>query len=218
MNILEIHKLGKVYPQNHTVVLKDLDLTIRKGEKVAVIGPSGTGKSTFLSLVAGLDRPTQGQLNFLGRDLALLKQQELTQLRAEHIGIVFQQFHLMTHLTALENVLLPLMILNKPVEEQKAITLLKRVGLGERLGHFPSQLSGGECQRVAIARALIIEPDLLLADEPSGNLDAKTGAEVMNLLFDVIEENKSTLLLVTHNHELANKCDRVLTLKDGKFS
>lgn len=198
-------------------VLTDVNATIGAGERVAVIGPSGSGKSTLLALLAGLDRPTRGRVALLGEDIGTMDEERLTAFRARNLGIVFQQFHLMSHLTAAENVALPLRIAGAPDAPAKAKEALARVGLGARLSHFPHELSGGECQRVAIARAMIGRPPLILADEPSGNLDAKTGDQVMRLLFDLVQAEKATLILVTHNEGLAAWCDRRLVLSQGRL-
>jgi putative ABC transport system ATP-binding protein len=195
-------------------VLSDVDLQVTPGESVAIIGPSGSGKSTLLSLLAGLDKPDSGHIQLSGHAVDQLSEQELTSWRAKFLGIVFQQFHLISHLTTLENVLLPLQITNQLDQaSQRATELLSRVGLTDRANHYPSELSGGEKQRVAIARALIGQPPLLLADEPSGNLDSQTGQQIVSLLFELVKENNMTLILVTHNATLATACDRQLLLK-----
>lgn len=198
-------------------VLKGLSLKLEKSETLAVVGQSGSGKSTLLSLLAGLDRPTSGQVMWLGQDLGTKTEEELTAFRARQLGIVFQQFHLMSHLTALENVSLPLEIAREPNSWVRARDALAQVGLGARENHFPNQLSGGEKQRVAIARAIVMRPPLLLADEPSGSLDTKTGNQVMELLFSLVAENKMSLILVTHNDELVKKCSRSLVLREGRL-
>lgn len=190
-------------------------MDVKAGEKVAILGPSGCGKSTLLSLLAGLDKPDVGTVEIDGQNLAKMSEDERSQTRSEKLGIVFQQYHLMRNLTAIENVGLPLEILGKTDYADRARISLKKVGLSHRVAHFPSEMSGGECQRVAIARALVTQPSLVLADEPSGNLDQKTGQEVMDMLFSLCEEYKTTLILVTHNQELANRCDRALLLKNG---
>ena len=215
--MLQLEKISKVYPHGSGTieVLKDLSVSIKKGERIAILGPSGSGKSTLLALLGGLDRPTTGRLLLDGQDLGVCGEEELTALRAKKISIVFQQFHLMAHLTALENVSLPLKILKRPHPSETAAEALTKVGLGSRLDHFPHELSGGECQRTAIARALVTRPSLLLADEPSGNLDVATGDQVMKLLFELVEQAGTTLVLVTHNATLADWCDRKLLLKDG---
>jgi len=217
--MLEAQGVSKYYPHSggKIDVLNDLTFTVKGHEKVAIVGPSGSGKSTLLSLLAGLDRPNSGSIKVNNDDIAVMSEQEVTAFRAKNIGIVFQQFHLMSHFTALENVALPLQIGGNQSPWDEAEAALKAVGLGPRLRHFPFQMSGGECQRVAIARAMVSRPPLILADEPSGNLDMNTGNQVMELLFDVLQESSASLILVTHNEDLAKKCDRVLSLKAGKL-
>lgn len=215
---LKIEGLRKQYHQGSETleILKGVNAEFKLGETVAIVGQSGSGKSTLLSLLAGLDRPSSGDVIVDGQSLNQLSEEEMTHFRGERIGIVFQQFHLLPHLTALENVMIPLEILKPgPDVRDKALKLLQQVDLGHRANHLPSQLSGGECQRVAIARALVVEPRLLLADEPSGNLDPATGEKVMGLFFDVVRKAQVTGLLVTHSRELAARCDRVLELKNG---
>ena len=199
-------------------VLEHLSMQANAGEKLAILGPSGCGKSTLLSLLAGLDKPDVGTVELEGKNLAKLSEDERSRLRSEKIGIVFQQYHLMRNLTAIENVGLPMEILGLADYAERARMALKEVGLSHRVAHFPSEMSGGECQRVAIARALVTRPSLVLADEPSGNLDQKTGDEVMDLLFNLCKEHRLTLVLVTHNRELAKRCDRALLLKDGALT
>ncbi len=196
-------------------VLKGVNAQINEGEVVAIVGQSGSGKSTLLSLLSGLDSPTSGSIEIRGQKLSLLTQDQTTLFRAKNIGIVFQQFHLMSHLTALENVMLPLEILGQENPAAKAKSVLEMMELGHRLNHFPSQMSGGECQRVAMARALVVEPAILLADEPSGNLDVETGARVMTEFFKIIKKARVTTVLVTHSEALALRCDRQLVLKNG---
>ena len=215
--ILKVHQACKSFQQgNHKVkVLEHLDLEVIQGEKVAILGPSGCGKSTLLSLLAGLDNPDSGTVEIDGTDLAKINEDQLSQTRSEKLGIVFQQYHLMRNLTAVENVGLPLEILETTDFSDRARTALKEVGLDHRATHFPSEMSGGECKRVAIARALVTRPALILADEPSGNLDQKTGDEVMDILFNLCREHTTSLVLVTHNRELADRCDRSLLLNEG---
>lgn len=215
--LLHLHNLQKSYqhPAGSIVVLNGVNAEVNAGETVAILGPSGSGKSTLLSLLAGLDRPSAGHIKLLGDDIGKMPEKQLATFRARHLGIVFQQFHLMSHLSARENVALPLKIAGKRDAADKAAEALAAVGLGHRMAHFPHELSGGECQRVAIARALIGRPPLILADEPSGNLDTKTGEQVMRLLFNLVREHKSTLILVTHNEDLSRWCDRRLTLQQG---
>ena len=218
--ILSMQDVHKSYQQGEVVieVLKGLSLEVSAGETLAIIGESGVGKSTFLSLVAGLDRPSRGQIHLLGQEISQMEEERLTEYRGQHIGIVFQHYHLLPHLSAWENVMLPMEILRQKGDlKAPAIQALVDVGLAQRINHFPSQLSGGECQRVAIARALIARPQLLLADEPSGNLDGATGELVMELLFKLVAKNHMTVLLVTHNQELAQRCQGQMLLKDGKL-
>jgi putative ABC transport system ATP-binding protein len=184
--------------------------------KVAnIVGQSGSGKSTLLSILAGLERADTGDISVDKINLTPLTEQELTLFRAQNIAIVFQQYHLISHLTALENVMLALEILKMANAKERAEEVLKELGLGHRLNHFPSQLSGGECQRVAIARALVVKPKILLADEPSGNLDTHTGDKVMDVFFDVVRKQKITTILVTHSEALAQRCGRRLRLEEG---
>lgn len=214
---LEIRSLHKSYRQGSEAVpvLKGVQASLKSGEIVAVLGQSGSGKSTLLSLLAGLDRPSSGSVLVEGQAIEALPQNDLAAWRGKNIGIVFQQYHLLSHLTALENVELPLEILGVPGRREKATALLTELGLAHRLHHLPRQLSGGESQRVAIARALAPGPRLLLADEPSGNLDADTGEKVMEAFFRQVRKAGATTLLVTHNRELATRCDRQLLLEHG---
>lgn len=198
-------------------VLKGLDLNVQQGESVAVLGPSGSGKSTLLSILAGFDDPDSGEVILMDRKVKGLSENDRAIFRGSNLGFVFQQYHLISHLNALENVSLPLAILGR--EDREAATqLLVEVGLKDRMRSFPHQLSGGESQRVAIARAIIHKPKLIFADEPSGNLDLATGEKVMDVLFGVTLENKTSLVLVTHSEQLAARCDRKLYLKDGKLA
>lgn len=215
---VRIEGLRKTYSQGETSIeaLRGIDAEAKPGELVAILGASGSGKSTLLGLLAGLDEPTSGRVLVDGTDLYALTDKERTRFRSGQISLVFQQFHLLPHLTALENVALPLEILGRE-DTGKARALLEGVGLGSRVHHLPSQLSGGECQRVAIARALVTDPKLLLADEPSGNLDVDTAASVMDLFFRTVREKKITCFLVTHNQELASRCDRTLRIQGGRI-
>ncbi len=217
--ILQIENLSKSFAHTGSTVpvqvLKDLQLNVEERDTVAIIGQSGSGKSTLLSLMAGLDHPTSGSLKLRGSELVQMNEETLTQFRAENIGIIFQQFHLMQHLSALENVALPLEMAGIEDAEARAAQALKEVGLSHREDHFPHQMSGGECQRVAIARAIVIQPALLLADEPTGNLDQATGDQVADLLFELVERTGMTMVLVTHNNQLADRCGRQLTLQQG---
>jgi len=217
--ILEVKGLKKFFPsltgEDPILLFENLNFSISPQEKVAIVGPSGCGKSTLLSLLAGLEQPTAGEIFFDGQAFSTLKEKMITRFRAEKMGIVFQQFHLLGHLTALENVELPLEILNHPTPKQQALNLLERVGMEPRKNHFPAQLSGGEKQRVAIARALSIKPKLLLSDEPTGSLDDSNSAKIMDLFFQLVEENHSSLVVVTHNWEIAQACDRILAFQKG---
>jgi putative ABC transport system ATP-binding protein len=212
--IVNISGLEKSFKQgsDKISVIKNFNLSIEPGQTLAILGPSGSGKSTLLSLLAGLDQPDSGQIEIVGENLTQLSEEQLTLFRAKNLGIVFQQYHLFAHLTALENVMLALEILGYPSPETEAKAALTAVGLQHRTHHFPHQLSGGENQRVAIARAFAIKPKLLLADEPSGSLDSKTGEQVMDLLFSLVKEKQTTLVLVTHNEELAQRCQRQLRM------
>lgn len=214
-----VSNLRKSYGQGESKVevLKGINLDIEKGEKLALIGKSGSGKSTLLSLLAGLDSPDSGDIIVQDQKISSMSERDLTNFRAQHMGIVFQQFHLVSTLTALENVLLPLELLKRPNAMVTAKNLLESVGLSHRSHHVPSQLSGGESQRVAIARALAINPAILFADEPSGNLDEETGDKVMDLLFKMVQDTGTTLVLVTHDPDLAKKCSRVVHLEHGSL-
>lgn len=200
-------------------ILRDISLSIQPRESVAIIGASGSGKSTLLGLLAGLDRSTSGVSRLFDRQLEGLDEDERATLRLGRVGFVYQGFNLMEHLSALENVMLPLELdpgIPDPVD--RAETALELVGLSQRLHHRPAQLSGGEQQRVAIARAFVNRPDLLFADEPTGNLDAETGQEVIELLFDLQQQQRTTLVMVTHDDQLASRCDRLLYLDSGRLS
>ena len=220
--ILQVESLCKSYFQANAsplALLTDTAFDIHQGETVAVIGQSGSGKSTLMALLAGLDTPDSGTILLEGQDLNQMNEDQLARFRAARIGIIFQQFHLMPHLTAEENIMLPLEILKHDEDEivRRTQRILNQVGLSHRKAHLPFQLSGGECQRVAIARALVIEPALLLADEPTGNLDNDTGDQVADLLFDLVDSSGMTLIVVTHNMALAHRCERQLQLKQGKL-
>lgn len=198
-------------------ILRGVNLEVNQGEAVAVVGPSGSGKTTLLMVTAGLERATSGRVEVAGKDLTGMGEDALARLRAGNIGIVFQSFHLVPTMTALENVALPLEFLDAADTFTTARKALADVGLEHRMDHFPSQLSGGEQQRVALARALSAGPKIILADEPTGNLDSRTGAEVMNLLFDLRARYGATLMLITHDESLAKRCGRVLRMHDGRF-
>jgi len=216
--MIQLENVSRDYGDGKIVhALNDVSLKIDRGERVAVMGPSGSGKSTLLNLICGLDEPTAGAVNIDGVNIASLDDDARTRLRREKIGMVFQTFNLLSTLTALENVSLPLRLqgLSRRDADQRARAMLERVGLGGRVTHRPDELSGGERQRIAIARALIFQPPILLADEPTGNLDSKTGQEILGLLDDLHCEFNTTILMVTHNEEAAAHCDRILRLRDG---
>jgi putative ABC transport system ATP-binding protein len=198
-------------------ILHDIDFTLRPRESTAIVGASGSGKSTLLAIVAGLDLPTQGTVRLAGIDIFKLSEDERAALRAQKLGFVFQSFQLLGHLTAQENVMLPLELLGRGDARAKAGEMLRRVGLGERLSHYPRTLSGGEQQRVALARAFVVEPAVLLADEPTGSLDFATGERVMQLMFDMNRESGTTLVLVTHDRGIAARCDRQLHIEAGRL-
>lgn len=196
-------------------ILRGIDLIVESGETVGVVGPSGSGKTSLLMVMAGLEPATGGGVRIAGQSFAGLDEDALARFRCDHVGIVFQSFHLVPTMTALENVALPMEFAGRDAAFVRAEAELGAVGLGKRLGHYPGQLSGGEQQRVALARAFVTEPALLLADEPTGSLDHDTGAAVMELLFDLQKRRGTTMILVTHARELAAQCDRILKLADG---
>lgn len=214
---ISVENVKKDFLQGKNVirVLDDISLQIKTGEIIALLGKSGSGKTTMLSLLAGLDKPDHGRIVVESTDLTKLSEEALCEWRAKHLGIVFQQFHLIPHLTATENVMLPLEI-NSKDDKDLALKWLKMVGLEGRENHYPSMLSGGEQQRVAIARALAFGPPVLLADEPTGNLDVETGKHVIETLFKMVREKGTTMILVTHDEELALKADRTVRLIGGK--
>ncbi len=199
-------------------ILRDVDFTLRARETAAIVGASGSGKSTLLSIIAGLDTPTSGTVRLDGQDLFALDEDARAALRAQKMGFVFQSFQLLGNLTALENVMLPLELANRRDARQAATEMLHRVGLGQRLSHYPKVLSGGEQQRVALARAFVVQPALLLADEPTGSLDFATGETVMRLMFDLNRELGTTLLLVTHDRALAAQCQHRITIEAGRVA
>ncbi len=198
-------------------ILRGLDLSVTAGETIGVVGPSGSGKSTMVMIIAGLERPTSGTVRVAGNDLARLNEDALALFRRRSVGIVFQAFHLVPTMTAVENVAVPLEFARVADAFDRAQASLETVGLGNRLAHYPAQLSGGEQQRVAIARAFATEPALLLADEPTGNLDGETGEQVIDVLFEQAERNATTLLLITHDTTIARRCSRVVHLRDGRI-
>jgi putative ABC transport system ATP-binding protein len=212
---IELKLVGAAGPVN---ILRGIDLSIDQSETASLVGPSGSGKTSLLMVIAGLERPTAGKVTVADTDLGPLDEDQLAAFRRSRVGIVFQSFHLIPTMTALENVAVPLEFAGRADAFERARAELEAVGLGPRIGHYPSQLSGGEQQRVALARAFAIEPALLLADEPTGNLDADTGGQVIDLLFQRQAEHGSTLLLITHDRALANRCTRSLTMRDGKVA
>jgi len=219
--VLVAQRVSKVVPTNdrdaeELVILAAIDLEINAGESVAIVGPSGSGKTTLLGILAGLDTPTSGSVALDGRELTLLTEEQRARLRGEVVGFVFQSFQLLGSLTALENVMLPGELRGDLDPHSDAMELLERVGLTARAGHYPRQLSGGEQQRVAIARAFASRPKVLFADEPTGNLDTMTGARIIDLLFGLNDAYGTTLVLVTHDVRLADRCDRVIELDAGR--
>ncbi|MEG7358126.1 ABC transporter ATP-binding protein [Pseudomonas citronellolis] len=216
-SILTARNLSKVVPsaEGELTILHDLSLALQRGDSLAIVGSSGSGKSTLLGLLAGLDEPSGGSVELAGHSLGELDEDQRARVRAAHVGFVFQSFQLLDSLDALENVMLPLELEGRSDARERARTLLERVGLGQRLTHYPRQLSGGEQQRVAIARAFAAEPDVLFADEPTGNLDSTTGERISDLLFELNRERRTTLVLVTHDERLAHRCQRQIRLESG---
>ena len=219
-SVLIARGIGKTVKSGDSdlVILRDIDLAVTQGEAVAVVGASGSGKSTLLALLAGLDTPSAGEVTLDGQDLYRLDEDARAELRGRSVGFVFQSFQLLPALTALENVMLPLELSGKDDAEAQARDMLARVGLAERLQHYPKHLSGGEQQRVALARAFVARPRLLFADEPTGSLDAESGATVISLLFDMNREFGTTLVLVTHDEGLARRCGRIIRIAGGKIA
>jgi putative ABC transport system ATP-binding protein len=217
--VLQVAGLGKrvPLPGGELTILEGIDFSIATGDTVAIVGASGSGKSTLLSLMAGLDTPSSGAVTLDGRPMSALDEDGRARVRSEKVGFVFQSFQLLPSLTALENVMLPLELRGDADAQTPAVAILARVGLGERLGHYPRQLSGGEQQRVALARAFVTRPSLLFADEPTGNLDTHTGQGIIELLFEMNAGAGTTLVLVTHDEHLASRCGRVLRLDSGRL-
>jgi putative ABC transport system ATP-binding protein len=217
--VLNARGIGKTVKSGDSdlVILRDIDLAVTPGEAVAVVGASGSGKSTLLAILAGLDTPSAGSVAIEGRELFALDEDQRAELRGRSVGFVFQSFQLLPALTALENVMLPLELSGKNDPQTLAKEMLTRVGLGQRLQHYPKHLSGGEQQRVALARAFVVRPKLLFADEPTGSLDAESGAAVIRLLFEMNREYGTTLMLVTHDEQLAARCQRVVRLAAGRI-
>ena len=199
-------------------ILRGVNLQVERGERVGVVGPSGSGKSTMMMVMAGLERPSAGRIRVAGQDLGRLDEDGLARFRRDHVGIVFQSFHLVPTMTALENVAIPLEFAGVRAAFERAQAGLESVGLGHRIHHYPGQLSGGEQQRTALARAFVAEPSLLLADEPTGNRDLDTGGAIVKLLFDLAERRGTTLVLITHDPALAARCDRKVRLADGRIA
>lgn len=220
--IIKLEDVWKIYRMGEVEVpaLQGLNLEIYPEEFVAIMGPSGSGKSTAMNMIGCLDVPTRGSIYLEGEDIAVLSESDLAQIRGRKIGFIFQTFNLMPGLTALENVMLPMIFqgIDKEDREDRAIELLDLVGLGNRLGHKPTELSGGQQQRVAIARSLANDPDVILADEPTGNLDTKTGEEVMKMLSDLHCDEGKTIVMVTHDNDVANYAERTINIKDGKLA
>ena len=217
--VLKAQGIGKTVKSGDSdlVILREIDLAVTSGEVIAVVGASGSGKSTLLAILAGLDTPSAGSVTIEGADLFALDEDRRAELRGRSVGFVFQSFQLLPSLTALENVMLPLELSGREDAEAMAREMLERVGLGERLQHYPKHLSGGEQQRVALARAFVVRPKLLFADEPTGSLDPDSGAAVIGLLFEMNREFGTTLILVTHDEPLASKCQRVVRLAAGRI-
>lgn len=218
-SIIKAQSLSKIVStkQEQLTILENVDLDIHEGESVAIVGTSGAGKSTLMTLLAGLDVPTSGEVSLLGQPLHSLDDEARAAIRSESVGFVFQSFLLIPSLSALDNVTLPCLLKGENEDKQRAIDLLESVGLGNRIHHSPTQLSGGEQQRVALARAFMIQPKVLFADEPTGNLDEQTATTIIELLFELNSKHGTTLVLVTHDKKLARRCDRVLTMKAGKL-
>ncbi|MDP1611053.1 MAG: ATP-binding cassette domain-containing protein [Sulfuritalea sp.] len=215
--VIDVAALGKVVPSGDgtLTILHEISFAVTAGEAVAIVGASGSGKSTLLGLMAGLDLPSSGSVHLGGQDLAVLDEDDRAELRGRLLGFVFQSFQLLPALTALENTMLPLELAGRGDARATAEAMLARVGLGARLGHYPKHLSGGEQQRVALARAFAVKPKILLADEPTGNLDGVTGHHIIDLLFDLHDKTGTTLVLITHDMGLAQKCDRIVRIADG---
>ena len=198
-------------------ILKNINLQVKKGESIGLVGPSGSGKSSLLMLLGGLEKATKGQVQVLKRNFNSMGEDALAKFRRMHLGIIFQSFHLIPTMTALENVATPMELSGKPNALKVAEDILSEVNLEHRLHHYPAQMSGGEQQRTALARAVCIQPDILLADEPTGNLDEHNGSQIIELLFELVKKLGSTLVLVTHDNEIATLCDRVIQLRNGKI-
>ncbi|MEO8002077.1 MAG: ABC transporter ATP-binding protein [Arenimonas sp.] len=218
-NAINVSNLGKVVrlPTSELRILQDVSFQINQGQTLAIVGASGSGKSTLLSLMAGLDTPSEGHVEILDVNLSSLDEDGRAKLRGDKVGFVFQSFQLLPALTAIENVMLPLELRGDANPQAAARDILQRVGLGERLEHYPRQLSGGEQQRVAIARAFVVKPSVLFADEPTGNLDTETGRAIVDLLFELNQTSGTTLVVVTHDEKLAARCSKILRLAEGRL-
>ena len=217
--MIEVQNLTVTLPSRagDVNILRGLNVTIAPGEAVGLIGPSGSGKTTLLMVLAGLEPATSGTVHIAGHDYANMSEDDLARFRRSHVGIVFQSFHLVPTMTALENVMLPLELASQAEAPARAAKILAEVGLADRHDHYPTQMSGGEQQRVALARALVANPPVLFADEPTGNLDQKTGQAVMDLILGLAKERGTTLVLITHDKNLAQRCDHTLTMRDGRL-
>jgi putative ABC transport system ATP-binding protein len=218
--VLQADNLAKIYrsAEKQLTVLDQISFSVEQGNSISIIGPSGSGKTTLLGLCAGLDTPTSGTISLMGFKLNTMSEDDRAYIRNQYVGFVFQNFQLLSTLTALENVMVPLELRGEKNVKPKAVDLLNRVGLGDRMSHYPTQLSGGEQQRVAMARAFITDPKILFADEPTGNLDEENAHHITDLLFGMNKEQNTTLVLVTHNLELAQRTQRILKMKGGKLS
>ena len=217
--VIEVEQLGKDVPSGDVVltILHDISFSVKRGDAAAIVGASGSGKSTLLGLMAGLDLPSRGRVRIDGQDIGELDEDHRAELRGRALGFVFQSFQLLPALTALENAMLPLELGGRADAREQASVMLERVGLGHRFDHYPKHLSGGEQQRVALARAFAVKPHLLLADEPTGNLDATTGAQIIDLMFEMNAEHGTTLILVTHDEALARRCGQMLNMSAGRL-
>ena len=215
--MLDIKNLCVCLEEQEKQILKGVNLKVEPGECVAVIGPSGSGKSSLISIAAGLERITSGKVELLGTDITGMSEDALARLRRGRVSLIFQSYHLLPTMTALDNVRVPLEISGIEGVKEKATKLLQEVGLGDRLDHYPGQMSGGERQRVAVARALASDPEIVFADEPTGNLDGDTGAGVADMLFDIVQKRKTAMVLVTHDRELAKRADRIVTMRNGNL-
>ena len=216
--ILDVKNLSKEFKQGTSLIpaVQNISFSMKAGETLSIVGPSGSGKTTLLSLLSGLEQPTQGSIDIQGQRITSMTEKELSTFRSQNIGIVFQQFHLMPHLTAEENISLPLEISGQREVQKKVHQVLEEVDLIDRKTHLPHQLSGGENQRVAIARAIVIQPKILFADEPSGNLDTNTGMKVVDLLFSLVQSHSMTMILVTHNESLSVRCGQQMRMTGGQ--